>query len=106
MSGVVETHCSSLGSFISPPQYKFDALIAQLAGNDGSQFFGVTSKLGPGFFLLMAYCFVGGLSQYLLNSAVSQYHQIDLNRKVGSVWTKMFGCLLVHDEESTNADSR
>jgi hypothetical protein len=84
------------------PQYKFDALIGALAGNDGSQFFGMTSELGPGFYILIAYSVLGGLTHYFFNIAVSEFYRIDPSLKVDSVWTKTFGCLL--EDESKAAD--
>lgn len=48
-------------------QYKFSQLIESLAGNEGSQFFGIATKLGPGFFILMVYSVFGGLAHYFFN---------------------------------------
>lgn len=75
--------------------------MAALAGNDGAQFFGIVSHIGPGFYILLAYCFVGGLTHYFFNCAVTEYYRIHPYQKVDYIWTKMFGCLLndVNDDE-------
>jgi len=36
-------------------------------GNDGSQFFGITTELGPGFFILIAYSVFGGMLHFFFN---------------------------------------
>jgi len=69
-------------------------MIETLAGNEGKQFFGMTSELGPGFFILIAYSVFAGLFQYLFYCAVSQYYQIDVHDNVNYVWTTMFACFL------------
>jgi len=42
-------------------------LIGALAGNEGAQFFGIATELGPGFFILIAYWVFGGLVHYFFN---------------------------------------
>lgn len=48
-------------------QYKFDELIVALAGNEGAAFFGLESKLGPGFSILIAYSVFAGLLHSFFN---------------------------------------
>ena len=70
-----------------------------MAGKEGSQFFGIKSKLGPGFFILIAYSVFGGLMQYFFNSAVTEFYRIDPYHKIDYGWTKAFGCLLTDDDD-------
>lgn len=42
-------------------------MIASLAGNEGAQFFGIETELGPGFFILIAYSVFAGLVHYFFN---------------------------------------
>jgi hypothetical protein len=72
-------------------------LIGALAGNDGSQFFGIESELGPAYYILIVYCFVGGLSQYFLNTALMQSLHADPIHKVDLIWSKLIGFLLVNE---------
>jgi hypothetical protein len=72
-------------------------LIGALAGNDGSQFFGIESELGPAYYILIVYCVVGGLSQYFLNTALMQSLHADPIHKVDLIWSKLISCLLVED---------
>jgi hypothetical protein len=74
-------------------------LIGALAGNDGSQFFGIESELGPAYYILIVYCVVGGLSQYFLNTALMQSLHADPIHKVDLIWSKLIGCLLVDDTD-------
>ena len=87
-------------------QYKFDALIARLAGEEGSQFFEVNSELGSGFYVLIVYSVFGGLLHYFFNSAVAEYYHTDPHHRVDYVWTKLFGAQLVADvkKEMTEKD--
>ena len=87
----------------SPSQYKFDDLVVALAGEEGSQVFGIKSELGPGFFILIAYSVVGGLIHYFFNNAVSEHYHIDAYHKVDYVWTKLFRRFLVKPEDTVHA---
>jgi len=72
-----------------------------LAGSEGSQFFGITSELGPGFFILIVYSMFAGFFQYLFNCAVSGHYQIDVHDKINYVWTTVFKRFLRNTENAT-----
>jgi hypothetical protein len=89
--------CLSLSlTLILLVQYKFDEIIEALAGNEGSEFFGIYSHMGPGFYILIGYSVFAGFLQYLFNCAVSHYYQVDVHDRVNYIWTKPFGCFLTN----------
>jgi hypothetical protein len=75
-------------------QYKFKQLVDRLAGDEGAALFEVTSELGPGFYVLIAYTICGGFVHYFFSNAVSEYYALDPNHKIDSVWTILFGYAL------------
>jgi hypothetical protein len=69
-------------------------LIDRLAGDAGAALFAVTSELGPGFFILIAYTICGGLVHYLFSNTVmmtEHYAPDPPHHKVDLVWTILFG---------------
>jgi hypothetical protein len=82
---------------VSISQPNFAQLLSAMAGNGVSQLFGIQSELGPAYYILIVYCFVGGLSQYFLNTALMQSLHADPIHKVDLIWSKLIGCLLVDD---------
>jgi hypothetical protein len=66
-------------------------LVDRLAGEEGAALFAVTSELGPGFYVLIAYTICGGLVHYFFSNAVSEYYALDPHHKIDSVWTILFG---------------
>lgn len=81
-------------SFLNCGQYKFDDLIAALAGNENSAFFVMSSALGTGFYILIGYSVLAGILQYIFNSAVSEYYHVDPFHKIDYWWTPMLRCFL------------
>ena len=73
---------------------KFSKFVSAFAGKDNAQFFSITSTLGPGFYILIAYSIISGLLQYFIYCATAEYYRIDPYHKVHLMWTKMFGCWL------------
>lgn len=71
-------------------EYRFESFVAALAGNANSEFFTITSGLGPAFFVLIGYSFASGFLQYFLHCAESEYYKIDPYHKVNAVWTLLF----------------
>jgi hypothetical protein len=76
-------------------QYKFKQLVDQLAGDEGAALFEVSSELGPGFFVLIAYTISGGLVHYFFSHAVSDYYGLDPHYQVDAIWTMLLGPALV-----------
>jgi hypothetical protein len=68
--------------------------------------YGTVRSTGPGFYVLIAYSVLGGLTHYFFNIAVSEFYRIDPFLKVDSVWTKTFGCLLEDESKATKAAGR
>jgi hypothetical protein len=71
-------------------QHKFANLVDRLAGEEGAALFGVTSELGPGFFVLVAYTVCGGFVHYFFSNAVSGYFAVDPHHKVNVIWATLF----------------
>jgi len=69
-------------------------MIGTMAGNEGSQFFGINAELGPGFFILIVYSVFAGLFEYFFHCAVYEHYQIDVHEKINFMWTMVFGRLL------------
>lgn len=82
-------------------QYKFDAIVSRLAGDEGAQFFAVDSILGSGFYLLIVYSFCGGLLHYLYSSATADYFGTTPHYKAESLFTAVFGGLGLLQAEET-----
>jgi hypothetical protein len=86
-------------------EFKFEKMIGAMAGNKGSQFFGIDSAKGPGFYILIAYSVLSAFLQYIFNSAVSEYYRFDPYHKLDYIWTKTFGsCLREEEEDLKNSD--
>jgi hypothetical protein len=76
-------------------QYKFKDLVDRLAGEQGAALFEVSTELGPGFFVLIAYTICGGFVHYFFSNAVSEYYGLDPHHKVDAIWTVLFGPALI-----------
>lgn len=84
--------CSRL--IVISSQFKFENLVASLAGEEGAELFGVESQLSIGFYLLIGYCVCSGFMHYWFSSAVSELYQIEPYHKIDRFWTSLFSCCL------------
>jgi hypothetical protein len=80
-------------------------LVDQLAGDEGAALFEVTSELGPGFFVLIAYTISGGLVHYFFSHAVSDYYGLDPHYQVDAFWTMLLGPALTMEKVAASAKS-
>jgi hypothetical protein len=78
-------------------------LVDQLAGDEGAALFEVTSELGPGFFVLIAYTISGGLVHYFFSHAVSDYYGLDPHYQVDAIWTVLLGPALTMEKVAASA---
>jgi hypothetical protein len=76
-------------------------LVDRLAGDEGAALFAVSSELGPGFFVLIAYTICGGLVHYLFSHAVSDYYGLDPHYQVDAIWTMLLGPALMEKVAAT-----
>jgi hypothetical protein len=81
-------------------EFKFERMIGAMAGNKGSQFFGIESAKGPGFYILIVYSVFSAFLQYIFNSAVSEYYRFDPYHKLDYMWTKTCGSCLLEEEDN------
>jgi hypothetical protein len=70
--------------------------VAALAGNDGSQFFGIRAELGEGFFILIGYSILGSICHFLFHfTMVEFYHEHPFQKMSIEGCSDYFGPFLV-----------
>lgn len=82
-------------------QYKFEELVAALAGNDGSQFFGMRSDLQKGFFILIGYSVLGSVCHYIFQCTVIEYYHLHPFQRLRNVFGARTYCgfLLIESKD-------
>ena len=93
-------------SLFPNPQYKFVELIGALAGNDNSEFFGISADLGIAFWILIGYSVASGLLQYFFSAAVSQFYELDPDHTIDYVWIYVFSCGCLEQLPTENNPSK
>lgn len=79
--------------------------MAALAGNDGSQFFGMRSDLREGFFILIGYSVLGSTCHYIFQCAVIEYyHAHPFQRLRNTFGARSFcGFLFIEPDETSSS---